>query len=96
MPNARPARRTVTLCPPMSNPTFSDAEGGDAPRPSLSRLLDALALGAVLALAWRACRGHHHQRRRARSARAPAAVHTWEGEGGRPLPEEHPRSGVAR
>lgn len=74
---------------------LSDTDCGEAPRLSLSRLLDALALGAVLALAWRACSGHHHQRRSARSARAPAPVHTWEGEGGRPLPEEHPHSSAA-
>jgi hypothetical protein len=43
----------------------------------------------VLMLAWRACSGHHRHRRSTRSARAPAAVHTWEGEGGRPMPAEH-------
>lgn len=61
---------------------------------ALLRLIDALALGAVVALAWRACRRKHHHRRNTSSARAPAPVHTWEGEGGRPLPTEHAASGV--
>lgn len=81
----------------MSNPLFPDADDGDtAAGLSLTRLLDALALGAVLVLAWRACRGKHRHRRSTRSVRAPAAVHTWEGEGGRPLPTEHEASAAAR
>lgn len=68
----------------MSKPSLHNADTGDR----LTRVLDVLALGAVLALAWRACHGQHRERRSKRSARAPAAVHTWEGEGGRPLPSE--------
>jgi len=75
----------------MSKP-LHDAEGGDTGFLSLTRLLDALALGTVLALAWRACHGKHHHCRHTRSARPPAAVNTWEGEGGRPLPTEHEAS----
>ncbi len=62
---------------------------------ALLRLIDALALGTVVALAWRTCQRKHHHRRNTSSARAPAPVHTWEGEGGRPLPAEHAASGVA-
>jgi hypothetical protein len=68
----------------MSNPLLRDADCRDTAGHSLTRLLDALALGAVLVLAWRTCHGHHHRRRSAHSARAPVAVQTWEGEGGRP------------
>ncbi|WP_457391680.1 hypothetical protein [Roseateles sp. P5_E1] len=67
---------------------LQDADCHDPAGLSLTRLLDALALGAVLVLAWRACHGHHHRRRRAHSARAPVAVQTWEGEGGRPTPTD--------
>jgi hypothetical protein len=81
----------------MSNPCLHDTDEDDTRSGlSLTRLLDALALGTVLMLAWRACHGHHHRRRTTRSARAPAAVHTWEGEGGRPLPTEHEASTVNR
>ena len=58
-----------------------------APAPRPNRLLDALALAALLGLAWCACRASHQHRRTSRSVSAPAAVHTWEAEGGRPLPE---------
>lgn len=68
-----------------------DVQSGDA----APWLLDALLLGGVLALAWRACHARHRHRRRGSSARAPEAVHRWEGEGGRPLPAEHAASGVA-
>lgn len=67
-----------------------------APRPSLTRLLDGVALGAALMLAWRACRRHHLHRRHNRSAGAPAPMQTWEGEGGRPLPAEHEASTAQR
>jgi hypothetical protein len=67
-----------------------DPAGGSA----LTLLLDVALLGAVLAFAWRHCSAKHRHRRHATSARAPRAVHTWEGEGGRPLPAEHEASGV--
>lgn len=77
----------------MSNPCLHDTDEDDRRTGlSLTRLLDAVALGAVLTLAWRACRGRHHHRRHTRSARAPSDVHTWEGEGGRPLPTDHEAS----
>lgn len=81
----------------MSNPCLHDTEEDDTRAGlSLTRLLDALALGTVLMLAWRACRGRHQHRRSTRSARAPTAVHTWESEGGRPLPTEHEASTANR
>lgn len=70
-------------------PTFSshDCPGPEAGA-ALRHLAEAVVLGSLLALAWRACRAKHGHRHSGRSARAPAAVHTWEGEGGRPLPTE--------
>ncbi|WP_457424439.1 hypothetical protein [Roseateles sp. P5_E7] len=73
------------------NPFDAHRAGDHAP----SRLVELLALGALLALAWRACGARHHRRRLARSARAPEEVQTWEGEGGRPLPAEHAASTVS-
>ncbi|MCE4553092.1 hypothetical protein [Pelomonas cellulosilytica] len=55
--------------------------------------LELLVLGALLGLAWRACRGTHRHRHSARCARTPAAVHTWEGEGGRPTTPEQVAGG---
>lgn len=62
----------------------NDSEAGAA----LLHVAEAVVLGSLLALAWRACRAKHGHRHACRSVRAPAAVHTWEGEGGRPLPAE--------
>ena len=62
------------------------------PRSAGSQLAEVLALGALLAVAWRACGSRHRHRRTSRSACAPEAVHTWEGEGGRPLPVDHAAS----
>ena len=70
-------------------PRVADCDDERAADRSFGRLLDAVALGAVLVLAWRACHGRHHHRRRGRSACAPADVEAWEAEGGRPLPSEH-------
>lgn len=75
----------------MGNPCLHDT-GEEDRGLSLTRVLDALALVTVLTLAWRACRGRHCRRRDTRSARAPSDVHTWEGEGGRPLPTDHEAS----
>lgn len=60
-----------------------------SPRPASVRFAELLALGALLAIAWRTCGASHRHRRLSRSACAPAEVHTWEGEGGRPLPVDH-------
>lgn len=70
------------------NPSGSHRARERAP----SQLLEVLALGALLALAWRACGVRHHRRRSSRCARAPEEVQAWEGEGGRPLPPEHAAS----
>ena len=70
----------------MHNPTLHDVEALAAP--SLTRLLDALALGATLWLAWRACQRRHRHRHQGRCAGAPVHMQTWEGAGGRPLPPE--------
>jgi hypothetical protein len=55
-------------------------------------LAEVLVLGVLLTLAWRGCSSRHRHRRTSRSLRAPEEVHTWEGEGGRPLPAEHAAS----
>lgn len=82
----------------MSSPFNSSQRGNDdrevVDSVALLRLIDALALGTIVALAWRACRRKHRHRRATSSACTPAPVHTWEGEGGRPLPAEHAASGV--
>jgi len=78
-------------------PHFAPTDNHEDSRPAshgMQRLLDAVMLGAVLAFAWQACGARHRRRRSASSARALAAVHTWEGEGGRPLPVDHAASGV--
>ncbi|MFG6432186.1 hypothetical protein [Roseateles sp. LYH14W] len=62
------------------------------PRPSgvdLPYIAAAATLGALMTLAWRACSATHARRCGGRCARAPAALQDWEGEGGRPLPDEH-------
>lgn len=73
----------------MPKPTPPAHSDDDTPGRSWPRLLDAVALGAVLALAWQACSATKRRRLHARSARVPADVHTWEGEGGPPLPDDH-------
>jgi len=71
----------------MHNPTLHDVEAPSAP--SLTRLLDALALGGALWLAWRACQRRHRHRHHSRCAGTTVPMQTWEGEGGRPPPPEH-------
>ena len=48
----------------------------------------AATLGALATLAWRACRATHARRCGGRCTQAPADLRDWEGEGGRPLPDE--------
>jgi hypothetical protein len=55
----------------------------------LQYIAAAAALGALVTLAWRACCTTHARRCGGRCARTPAALRTWEAEGGRPLPEDH-------
>jgi hypothetical protein len=73
-------------------PGLQDREDADA---ALLHLAGVVALGGLLALAWRACHARHQHRRASRSPRAPATVDRWEGEGGRPLPPEHEASTAA-
>jgi len=54
----------------------------------LQYIAAAATLGAFLTLAWRACIATHARRCGGRCARTPAALQDWEGEGGRPLPDE--------
>ena len=68
---------------------LQDREDADA---ALLHLAGVVALGGLLALAWRACHARHQHRRHGRSPRVPAPVDRWEGEGGRPLPPEHEAS----
>lgn len=70
----------------MRDSASSPCHDADAARDNtLLRAAGALALGTLLVMAWRACHGTHRRRRASRPAGAPAAEHTWEGEGGRPL-----------
>jgi hypothetical protein len=69
-----------------------EADSDDA----LLRLAGTVALAGLLALAWTACAAKHRHRRVSQSPRAPASVHRWEGEGGRPLPAEHEASTSAK
>ncbi len=55
---------------------------------ALLHLAEAVALGALVTLVWQACCSKHRHRRDARCVRKPEAEHTWEGEGGRPLPTQ--------
>ncbi|KQY88885.1 hypothetical protein ASD35_15275 [Pelomonas sp. Root1444] len=71
---------------------MQDREDADA---ALLHLACVVALGGLLTLAWRSCHARHQHRRTSRSARPPAPVDRWEGEGGRPLPPEHEASSAA-
>lgn len=76
-------------------PALQDRDA-DSDDDALLRLAGTVALGGLLALAWTACVAKHRHRRISRSPCAPPSVNRWEGEGGRPLPEEHEASVVSK
>lgn len=47
------------------------------------------ALGALVVGSWRACSRTHRARLAAKPQPLPRKLQTWEGEGGRPDPEDH-------
>ncbi|RZL40677.1 MAG: hypothetical protein EOP35_00145 [Rubrivivax sp.] len=70
-------------------PTRSTRQDFDEPPGAALRYLaEAMVLGSLLLLGMKAFRAKHRHRRSGRCARAPEGVNTWEGEGGRPLPDE--------
>lgn len=60
----------------------------DRAEPILNRSLLLLALGGLLAVCWSSVSRVHHHRRHSRSTALPHREQAWEGEGGRPLPED--------
>ena len=56
--------------------------------PILNRSLLLLALGGLLTACWCSVSRVHRHRRHSRSDALPHREQAWEGEGGRPLPED--------
>ena len=69
---------------------FDDAAASSRPTSghALGRAAAVLALGGLLALCWSHVSRVHRHRHTGRPVAAPHRVQTWEGEGGRPLPDD--------